>query len=95
MIFFWIIRPFIRFLLTDHQLNKEKKLQEQTLKINSTTDSDVDFPEETIENSSLNQHQEHNRSEKKMTDHEKLSKLAQSDPDKAGKLIQRWINSDN
>ena len=89
LFFLFIVRPLLKYLIVNHEIEHRKKLNEEMLAVDSLLDpaNDDSGEEEKLAANTIGQSR--GASEK-----ETLNRLAASDPDKAGDLVRKWVNSD-
>jgi flagellar M-ring protein FliF len=81
----FVVRPFFAYLFSHDRIKNEKTIEEAKRKmdeIDQTLDGDDTVPFDS------------DFSRGNLSDADKMGKLAQSDPEKAGDLVKEWLKKD-
>ena len=88
LFFLFIVRPLLKYLIVNREIEHLKKLNEEMLAVDSLDPANDDSgEEEKLAGHTVGQSQ-------RVTEKEALNRLATSDPDKASDLVRKWVNSD-
>ena len=88
---FFVVRPFFSYLFNWNRINALKILQEAEKKTETDQKSDAAWPEpggEEVDEAAGSPLPDR-RDEQQL-----MSKLAESDPEKAGNLVKQWLRKD-
>lgn len=90
IIFLFLVKPFFNYLIINRQIEQRKKVNFEIheAKIASRKKYDED---ENVINAAVDHDK---KSILKTKDQEAISKLADSNPDKAGELVKKWLHTD-
>ena len=98
LFFLYIVRPLLDYLIANREIERSKRLYEEI-------PDDLAPPVEmgvvrgrgdgAEEADAMTDDHPAPRPGGRLTDQDKLSRLAASDPDKAGELVKQWVNNDS
>ncbi len=93
LFFLFIVRPLLKYLIVNREIEHRKKLIEERYSADSpppyggTDDNNGIGDEEKIAADTVGQRT-------RTSDKDALNRLASGDPDKAGELVKKWVNSE-
>ena len=90
LFFLFIVQPLLKYFIVNREIEHHKKLNERMVPADSELDEsagDDGVGQEIMAEDTVG-------FEKRSSERETLNRLATSDPDKAGELVKKWVNSD-
>ncbi|MBI5559488.1 MAG: hypothetical protein HY885_17840 [Deltaproteobacteria bacterium] len=88
---FFVVRPFFSHLFNFDRIKAARKAEEEAAKARENTEELPDNAESPADTGGFDKF---TRSPRMTDDRQNISKLAESDPERAGNLVKQWIKKD-
>lgn len=90
IIFMFLVKPFFNYLIINRQIEQRKKVNLEIHEAKKAAQKKYDDDENVV--NAVTDYEK--KSIFKTKDQETISKLAESNPDKAGELVKKWLHTD-
>jgi len=90
LFFLFIVHPLLNYLFVNHQIEHRKKRNEEVMGTDFATDLEESHRDE--EGKGVDEGETFLSA--RASEKDAIGRLATSDPEKAGELVKKWLNSD-